>query len=102
MKQVPGVGEEMKRDEIPICQSCGTPLQDPRFRGTDQENARVQTYCIFCFQDGRFTEPKLTMEEMGWRIHRVLVQQASIPAREAVTMIDGILPKLERWRKVNG
>jgi hypothetical protein len=92
----------MKNEETPICQSCGTPLSDPGFRGTDKENARVESYCIFCFKDGTFTEPKLTMEQMGWRIHRVLVQQASIPAREAVSMIDGILPKLKRWRQVSG
>lgn len=83
----------------PICQSCGTPLQDPNIWGSDKGKAQVQSYCIFCFKEGRFTEPKLTMEEMGWRIHRLLVQQASIPAREAASMVDRLLPKLERWRQ---
>lgn len=85
--------------ETPICQSCGTPLQDPNIRGSDEGKAKVHSYCIFCFKEGRFTEPRLTMEEMGWRIHRLLVQQASIPAREAATLIDRLLPKLDRWRQ---
>jgi hypothetical protein len=74
-------------------------LQDPIFWGTDQANLRLKTYCIYCFKAGRFTEPKLTFEEMGWRIHRILVDQARIPPREATVMVDGLLPKLERWRE---
>lgn len=81
------------------CQSCGMDLQDRRFWGTDKGNAQVDTYCISCFQGGKFTEPKLTVEEMSWRIHRLLVQQGGVPAVKATSIIDGFLPNLKRWRE---
>lgn len=84
------------------CQSCGMELHDRRFWGTDKGNAPVSTFCIICFKDGKFTEPNLTMEEMGWRIHRLLVQKGGLAAREASSMIDGILPKLKRWKENGG
>jgi hypothetical protein len=81
------------------CQSCGMDLRDRRYWGTDKANVQVDTYCISCFQGGRFTEPKLTLEEMSWRIHRLLVQQGGVPAIEAASIIDGFLPNLKRWRE---
>jgi hypothetical protein len=74
-------------------------LQDRRFWGTNKENLQVDTYCISCFKGGRFTEPKLTIEEMSWRIHRLLVQQTSISAFQATSLIDGFLPNLKRWKE---
>lgn len=90
----------MKLDVISKCQSCGMTLEDRRYWGTDKGNTRIATYCITCYRDGRFTEPSLTVEQMSWRIHRLLVGQAGVSAYEATSLIDGFLPKLKRWREV--
>ena len=74
-------------------------LDNPLFMGTNEANLRIKSYCINCFKSGRFTEPELTIEEMSWRLHRILVEQARLPIGDAIPLIEGFLPKLERWRK---
>jgi len=49
----------------PFCQSCGMPLsEDPKAGGTESNGNQSTVYCSFCYQDGKFTEPNLTLEQM--------------------------------------
>ncbi len=88
-----------QKEPMTNCQSCGSSILDRNNWGTRKDGRLSETYCIFCYRNGIFTEPKLTMEEMGWRIHRLLVQQGNMNAREAASAIDRILPVLARWRE---
>lgn len=98
---IPGDRTRVQRS-FPVCQSCGTDLSDRKLWGTGRNKSALSEYCVFCYKDGSFIEPALTMEEMGWRIHRVLVQQGGMTARESTAIIDGILPKLRRWQGNGG
>ncbi|MCM0582064.1 zinc ribbon domain-containing protein [Weissella diestrammenae] len=46
-----------------FCQSCAMPLTTDN-RGTNQDGTLSNTYCHYCFQDGQFTQPDLSFEEM--------------------------------------
>jgi hypothetical protein len=51
------------------CQSCGMPLNigtpmDKTFLGTAADGAAVAEYCKFCYQNGAFVEPALTLSDM--------------------------------------
>ena len=47
-----------------ICQSCGMPLdKDPNQGGTNSDQSRSDQYCSFCFQDGKFTDEGITLQE---------------------------------------
>ena len=38
--------------------------QDPKGGGTNADRTRSKLYCSYCFADGRFTQPDLTVDEM--------------------------------------
>lgn len=49
-----------------FCQSCGMPLisKGTDQRGTEKDGTLSNNYCHLCYQDGAFTEPAITYEEM--------------------------------------
>jgi hypothetical protein len=46
-----------------ICQSCGMPLQKEEDFGTNENGSKNNEFCHFCFQNGRFTDEGITMDE---------------------------------------
>jgi len=46
------------------CQSCGMPLDHEQLPGTEKNGQRSTFYCIYCYKDGTFTQPNLTIEDM--------------------------------------
>ncbi|MCW5922987.1 MAG: zinc ribbon domain-containing protein [Saprospiraceae bacterium] len=79
------------------CQSCGLPMRrDELNGGTNADGTTSLQYCSLCYQDGRFTHPHMTMEEMkAWVKQRL--QSFGFPG-----FIAGIftrcIPKLQRWK----
>ena len=69
------------------CQSCGMPLRRDRSRSGNAD------YCSHCWQDGAFTMPDVTLEEMQRRV-RARLAELGIPASEADR-----IPTLKRWRR---
>ena len=45
------------------CQSCGMPLENS-LRGTEGDGTVSHDYCIYCYKNGEFTQPHVTMEEV--------------------------------------
>ena len=81
----------------PFCQSCGMPLHRPEDFGTSAEGFRVNDYCSFCFGDGVFTEPSLTMRQMMEKCVPAMAE-AGMPEVQARGLMEAIMPKLKRWR----
>jgi hypothetical protein len=47
------------------CQSCGMPLKkDEKGGGSNADGSLNTLYCSHCYQDGRFTRPDITVDEM--------------------------------------
>jgi len=45
------------------CQSCGMPIREDYF-GTNADGSDSQEYCKFCWQNGHFTNPNQTLDQM--------------------------------------
>jgi len=79
------------------CQSCGMPLKrDVNGGGTNSDGSKNSKFCSNCFQDGKFTMPDITVDEMKIRVKEKL-KEFGFPG-----FLGGVftrnIPKLERWR----
>lgn len=80
------------------CQSCGMPLkQDPEKGGTNADGSKNEMYCSYCYQNGKFTQPDFTVEQMQ-SFCMVKMQEMKFPKPIAWLFTRGI-PKLKRWEK---
>jgi hypothetical protein len=82
----------------PFCQSCGMPLGSSAHLGTDATGHLVSEYCHFCFVNGAFTAPEISMQGMIDRCVDVMEQQGIMPRAQAQALMTGMLPTLKRWR----
>ena len=83
-------------EEKPRCQSCGMPL-GIGFYGTDASGLASEEYCKLCFENGRFREPNLTLEEMIARSIANMVDDLYMRQEEAEHLATTVIPKLKRW-----
>jgi len=80
------------------CQSCGIPLKrDPKGGGTNADGTRSDRYCGYCYADGRFTRPHLSVDDMKAFVVGKM-REMKFPAFLARFCVRN-LHKLERWRK---
>lgn len=79
------------------CQSCGMPLKkDPKGGGTDADGSTSQLYCSYCYENGQFTQPDMTMEGMQTFV-KAKMKEMGFPGFFAGFFTRGI-PRLERWK----
>lgn len=81
-----------------ICQSCSMPLSTPELLGTEKDGSPKKYYCKYCYQNGQFTNPNLTLEEMKIKV-KDQMEKMKIDD-ETITIAVDSLPNLKRWRKV--
>lgn len=85
-----------------FCQSCGMPLNlhGEDVRGTEVDGSLSSKYCNYCYKDGRYIDPDITMEEMLERGKQGISNGKGNPA--AKFMMKAFYPmqlkKLERWK----
>ena len=78
------------------CQSCGMPLRsDPKGGGTNADGTVSAKYCSYCWQDGRFVNPEMTLEDMR-RLVVEKLREKGFPGFVAGFFARG-LDRLERW-----
>jgi len=79
------------------CQSCGMPLKkDEKGGGTNADGSKSKMYCSHCYENGKFTMPDITVDQMKERVKGKL-KEFRIPGFLAGFFTKGI-PKLERWK----
>jgi hypothetical protein len=79
-----------------FCQSCGMPLDKPELLGTEKDGSKSHEYCLYCYQDGAFVNPDMTLPEM-----KTLVKGQMEKMKIHTGIIDmavNSLPDLKRWR----
>ena len=80
------------------CQSCGMPLsKDENGGGTEKDGTQSRMYCSHCYENGEFTLPNLTVNQMQQRVKEKIVE-FGMPKFIAAFFTRNI-PKLERWKK---
>lgn len=82
----------------PFCQSCAMPMESPDLFGTEAGGSKSKDYCTYCFQNGRFTEPEISMQAMIDKCVAVMVQMNIMPEEQARALMTKTLPTLKRWR----
>ena len=87
-----------QRPKGPICQSCGMPMQKDKDFGTNADGSKNEEYCHFCYKDGKFTEPDITMEQKIDKVVGIATSQMNMPEAQAREMANNIIPKLKRWQ----
>ena len=80
----------------PICQSCSMPMSDDLF-GTNADGTANHEYCKYCYVNGAFTAPDMTMEEMIEVCVPFMVEQG-MSKESATCLLKEHLPKLKRWQ----
>ena len=77
-----------------ICQSCAMPLEKAEDFGTNAGGSENEEFCTHCYQDGDFTQPDVTMDEMI----DIVASFMDMPEGQATTSARSSLVGLNRWR----
>ncbi len=89
---------EAQEPKGPFCQSCGMPMQKPEDFGTEASGYRVNDYCHYCYVDGGFIDPGMSMQAMLNKCASAMAERGIMPEFHARVMLADILPRLKRWR----
>ena len=74
------------------------PLKkDSKGGGTNSDGSKSNMYCSYCFENGEFTQPDITLEEMETLIIKKM-KEMGMPGFMAKLLTTGTA-KLERWKK---
>lgn len=87
---------EIMEDEK-ICQSCSMPLNSDDVLGTEKNGTKNHEYCKYCYKDGAFTNPNLTLDEMLGRA-KTEMNKKKVDNNMIQQAIER-LPHLKRWIK---
>ena len=77
------------------CQSCSMPLNKPELLGTEKDGSKSKEYCTYCYQNGSFVNPNMTLEEMKTLV-KTQMEKRKIDS-SIINMAVSSLPNLKRW-----
>ena len=83
--------------ETPRCQSCGMRFEVESFYGTEADGSENKAYCKFCYQNGAFTKPDLTLQGMIDMSVHFMTTNMGFEEPKARAMSEAIIPHLKRW-----
>lgn len=71
--------------------------KDENGGGTNADGSKMQEYCSKCYQNGAFTEPNITVEQMQEKVAGKM-KEMHVPGFLGRMFTKGI-PNLKRWKK---
>ena len=83
--------------ENTICQSCSMPLTEEN-KGLNANKSPNEEFCHYCYCNGEFTEPKLSLDLQIKKLSQMAVSNMNLSEKEAFKMANETLPKLNRWK----
>ena len=95
------------------CQSCGMPLSTESAStesaelgsaefgnfGTENDGLKNSEFCRFCYKDGRFVNPDLTLEEMIQSSIEHMTADLKMSVEQASELANSFIPALKRWNQ---
>jgi hypothetical protein len=88
--------KNLQKRKYAVCQSCGMPFSKNKNNYFRITNGFYDVkYCTDCFQNDRFTEPNLTIDEMKQKLMNKL-RAAGMPGN--LNRFTERLHTLERWK----
>ncbi|WP_427182207.1 zinc ribbon domain-containing protein [Paenibacillus sp. TC-CSREp1] len=82
---------------VTVCQSCGMPLTSAEQFGTEMNGSPTREYCIYCYKDGKFEQPGMSLEGMV-EMCTTILKQEGMDEESARSMLRNQLPYLKRWQ----
>ena len=81
------------------CQSCGMPIEGPAENfGTEADGTPSRDYCKFCYQNGNFTAPELTVNQMVKSSVDFMTANLGFSQEEATQLSNNVIRRLKRWQ----
>ena len=81
------------------CESCGMPMgETDEMYGTELSGGKSEDYCKFCYDNGEFTNPNLTLEEQIKSITAMMVNDFGFSQEDAAEQCAAGIPTLKRWK----
>ncbi len=81
-----------------FCQSCGMPMeQDPGKGGTDADGLKSDTYCSYCYSEGKFRDNFTKSVEMVSFVKGKLKEMNYGPFKR--WFYTSHISQLERWKR---
>jgi hypothetical protein len=74
------------------------PLDSDEVRGTEADGSLNSDYCIYCYKDGKFTQPDLTLEE-NIASAANFAKEAGMAPEQMTEWAKAVHPTLKRWKK---
>ncbi len=71
----------------------------PGYFGTNADASANMEYCMYCYKEGAFTEPNLTLDGMIAKSVRHMTESMEFNKDEATKMSQEVIPGLRRWTK---
>jgi len=65
--------------------------------GTEADGSRATEFCSFCYQNGTFTNPDQTLDEMVQSSIDFMVAEFKMPVEQATQMSNEYIRPLKRW-----
>jgi len=78
-----------------FCQSCSMPLENDLMLGTEKDGSKSRQYCKYCYQDGHFVNPQMTLREMT-ELVKGKMREMHLD-QEIIDQTVYSLPNLNRW-----
>lgn len=79
------------------CQSCGMPLTgDPGRGGANADGSHNDEYCGYCYMNGEFVQPDMTVEQMKVLVAGKL-REKGFP-KYVANLFALAVKDLKRWR----
>lgn len=67
--------------------------------GSNADGTDNKGYCTFCFVNGVFTKPDITVEEMIEMSIDNMTQELHMPEDKAKKLAKEVIPTLKRWKQ---
>lgn len=83
------------------CQSCAMPIKKDENKGTESNKTLSKKYCQFCYKDGIFIEPSISLTEMQEKCAEFFKIEHPIFALLFVKKYVASIANLERWKQNN-
>ncbi len=81
-----------------FCQCCTYPLGNPAELGTNEDGTLNPDYCIYCYKDGQWVDPNLTVQ--GVIDYTVpFMTSPTMPEEKVRAHLNELVPTLKRWKK---
>jgi len=73
------------------------PLDDENLLGTEKDGSKTHEYCAYCYHQGSFINPDMTLEDMRSVVKNIL-QEKKFP-EQIIEFALKQLPDLKRWKQ---